>query len=106
MIDEAKTAGLKVDSSNESDILGLAPQSKYAPAKPDAEKHESLTGLWNIEEFIPKKHWNASKQSWEHRMNLYRRRPLPLGSLIHESAYLQGPDYQRNFPAGAVKVPL
>jgi uncharacterized protein (DUF2235 family) len=106
IIDEAKAAGLLFEPSKESDILGLTPQSKYAPAKPDATRHESLTGLWNLAEFIPKKHWNYQKKCSEHRMNLYRRRTIPNGSLIHESAYLQGTEYQKRFPPGAVKVPL
>ena len=106
MFEEGKAAGLLVDPSKESDVLGLSPASIYAPAKSDAKKHESLTGAWNIAEFIPKKHWNASKQCDEHRMNLYRRRAIPAGSLIHESAYLQGAQYQKRFPTGAVKVPL
>ena len=106
MIDEAKAAGLLVDPSKESDVLGLAPGSQYATAKPDACKHESLTGAWNIAEFIPKKHWNATNQRWEHRMNLYRRRQIPSGSLVHESAYLQGAEYQKKLPPDAVKVSL
>jgi uncharacterized protein (DUF2235 family) len=106
MIDEAKAAGLMVDPSKESDVLGLTPGSQYAPANPKATKHESLTGAWNIAEFIPKKHWNQAKKCWEHRMNLYRRRQMPPGSLVHESAYLQGPDYQKRFPPEAKQVPL
>ena len=106
MLKEAKASGLLVDSSKESDVLGLTPGSQYAPAKPDACKHESLIGAWNIAEFIPRKHWNATKQSWEYRMNLYRRRQIPSGSLVHESAYLQGPEYLKKLPPDAVKVPL
>ena len=106
MIDEAKAAGLLVDPVKEADVLGLTSGSQYAPAKPDAKKHESLTGFWNIAEFIPKKHWNSAKQGWEHRMNLYRHRTMADGSLIHESAYLQGTEYQKRFPPGAIKVPL
>lgn len=106
MIGEAKAAGLLTDPSKESDVLGLTPGSQYAPAKPDAKKHQSLTGLWNIAEFIPKKHWNSTRQRWEHRMNLYRRRQIPSASLVHESAYLQSTDYQKRIPADAIRVPL
>lgn len=106
MIDEAKSAGLIVDLTQESEVLGLSSGSRYVPAKPDAMKHESLKGLWNIAEFIPKKHWDAAEKRWKRRMNRYRRRPIPAGSLIHESAYLQGSDYQKRFPPDAVKVPL
>jgi uncharacterized protein (DUF2235 family) len=106
MIDEAKAADLLIDPAKESDVLGLTPGSTYATARPDAKKHQSLTGLWNIAEFIPKRHWNSAKQCLEHRMNLYRRRQIPPASLVHESAYLQGADYQKRIPADAIKVPL
>jgi len=106
MIDEGKAAGLLIDPSKESDVLGITPGSTYAPARPDAKKHRSLAGLWNIAEFIPKRHWNSVKQCWEHRMNLYRRRQIPPASLVHESAYLQGVDYQQRIPASAIKVPV
>jgi uncharacterized protein (DUF2235 family) len=106
MLEEGKAAGLIVDAGKESDVLGLSPGSKYAPARPDAVKHESLNGAWNIAEFIPKKHWNATKQCWEHRMNRYRRRSIPAGSLVHESAYLQNAEYQKRIPPDAVKLAI
>jgi len=37
-------------------------------------------------------------------MNLFRRRTMPPKSLVHESAYLRGPDYARFIPADAVQV--
>jgi len=95
-----------VDDSREFDVLGLSPGSQYAPAAPDATKHKSLKGAWNFAEFIPKRHWNADRERWERRMNLYRRRTMPAGSLVHESAYLQGADYQKRFPQNAVMVPI
>lgn len=106
MIDEAQTAGLLVDPAKVQNVLGLSPGSSYVPAKPDAPKHESLKGLWNLAEFIPKKHWNAEKKQWEHRMNLFRRRTILPGSLIHESAYLQGAEYRKRVPQDAVIVSL
>lgn len=106
ILDEAKAAGLKVDPLKESEVLGLSEGSQYAPAKPDAKKHESLTGLWNIAEFIPKKHWDSAKREWGHRMNLYRRRTIPPASLVHQSAYLQGAEYQKRIPTDAIQVPI
>lgn len=106
MLDEAKAAGLLTNPSKESDVLGLTAGSRYVLAKPGADKHESLKSWWNLAEFVPKKHWNYEKQCSEYRMNLYRRRTIPPGSLIHESAYLQGVKYQEKFPTGAIKVPL
>jgi uncharacterized protein (DUF2235 family) len=104
MLQEAKAAGLMVDSSKEAEVLGLAGAGKYVPAALDAVRHESLKGWWNIAEFIPKRHWNWKTNKWEHRMNLYRRRTIPPKSLVHDAAYLQGPDYQKRLPADAVRV--
>ena len=104
MIAEAKAAGLLVNPNKEAEVLGLTGSGKYVPAKADAGRHESLTGAWHIAEFIPKRHWNWKTSKWEHRMNLYRRRTIPPRSLIHDAAYLQGPDYQKRLPADAVRV--
>lgn len=103
MLEEAKGAGLIVDPVREAEVLGLS-GGGYVPARPDACMHESLQGAWNIAEFIPKRHWNWSSGRWEHRMNLYRRRTIPSGSLVHESAYLRGDKYRELIPAGAVRV--
>lgn len=98
MLEEGKAAGLIVDSAKEAEVLGRTASDKYVPASPDAPRHESLTGWWNIAEFIPKRHWNWKKKKWQRRMNLYRRRTIPPGSLIHDAAYLQGAEYQKRLP--------
>lgn len=104
MIEEGKAAGLIVDPNKEKEVLGLTIGSKYVPAKPDAKLHESLTGLWNIAEFIPKRHWNWQAGKWEHRMNLYRRRTIPPKSFVHDSAYGQSAEYRRRIPADAERI--
>ena len=104
MIEEAKEAGLLVDPNKQGDVLGLTGNGKYVPAKPNAPRHESLKGWWNIAEFIPKHHWNWKTSQWEHRMNLYRRRTIPPASLVHDAAYLQEPDYQQRIPSDAIRV--
>jgi uncharacterized protein (DUF2235 family) len=104
MIEEAKAAGLLVNPQKQAEVLGLTGDGAYAPARPDACRHESLKGWWNIAEFIPKRHWDWDARQWRHRMNLYRRRTIPDGSLIHDSAYLQGAEYQKRFPPGAIRV--
>jgi len=104
MLEEAKFAGLLVDPAKQNEVLGKTNSGNYALAAPDAQKHESLKGLWNIAEFIPKRHWNWKAEKWEHRMNLYRRRTIPPKSLVHESAYLQGTEYQKRLPSDAEMV--
>jgi uncharacterized protein (DUF2235 family) len=104
MLEEAKAAGLLVNPDKEAEVLGTTASKQYVPASPDAERHESLTGGWNLAEFIPKRHWNWAASKWEHRMNLYRRRTIPAGSLVHDAAYLQGADYQTRIPGDARRV--
>jgi uncharacterized protein (DUF2235 family) len=103
MLAEGRHAGLLVDSEKEAEELGRS-GGKCTPAKPDAPRHESLKGFWTIAEFIPKRHWNWKAGQWQHRMNLFRRRTIPPRSLVHESAYLQGPEYQKLLPADAIRV--
>jgi uncharacterized protein (DUF2235 family) len=104
MIEEAKAAGLLVDPERQAEVLGLTGSGEYVPAAANAPRHESLKRAWDIAEFIPKRHWNWKKRKWGHRMNLFRRRTIPPGSLIHDAAYLQGPDYQKRFPGDAIRV--
>jgi uncharacterized protein (DUF2235 family) len=103
MLEEGKAAGLLVDPDREAEVLGLR-GGAYELAKPNGSIHKSLHGAWNIAEFIPKRHWNWKKGKSEHRMNLYRRRSIPPGSLVHESAYLRGDDYRKLIPDSAVRV--
>ena len=104
MLEEAKAAGLLVNAPAQAEVLGWTGDTGYAPAKPDATMHESLKGAWRLAEFVPKRHWNWAKGKWQHRMNLFRRRTIPAGSMVHESAYLQGAEYGRRIPADAVRV--
>jgi uncharacterized protein (DUF2235 family) len=106
MLEEAKAAGLLVHPDKQSEVLGLTSGSKYKAAQPNAAPHESLKGPWRIAEFIPKRHWNWKKSCWEHRMTLFRRRTMPARSLVHESAYLRGPEYMKRVPGDAIRVPL
>lgn len=104
MLQEAKAAGLLVDSAKEQQMLGEAPGSKHTKPDPQAMAHESLTGWWNLAEFIFKKHYNWKTGKVGRRMNLYRRRTIPAGSLVHESAFLRGEDYSKRLPSNAVRV--
>jgi hypothetical protein len=67
--------------------------------------HESLKGFWwNVAEFVPKRHFDSKTGKERRRMNLYRRRTIPSGSLIHSSAYQRGADYANRLPADAKRV--
>lgn len=101
MVQEARAYGLIVDQLKMREVLGFSGGNWTAP-NVNAEKHESLKGFWKIAEFIPKKHFNWSKSREERRMNLFRRRTIPAGSLIHESVFARGGEYLKLLPEGAV----
>jgi hypothetical protein len=77
----------------------------YASPNANAQLHESLTGLWQLAEYIPKRHYDWTLGREERRPNLSRRRTIPDGSLIHQAAYDRGSEYQKLLPANAVRVP-
>ena len=85
MLCEARGAGLRIDLQKARQILGWAPGSPFTSPNAAADAHESLTGCWRIAEFVPKHHYNWQKATEERRMNLFRRRTIPEGSVLHES---------------------
>lgn len=99
MLQEAKAAGLLIEETKEKEILGV---SGNGFVKPDSKgiAHKSLKSWWNLAEFMPKRHYNWKKKKETHRMNLYRRRTIPPGSLIHDSVYDRG-GYDRLLPKDA-----
>jgi uncharacterized protein (DUF2235 family) len=103
MLAEATAKGLLVNEARRSEILGKGSGATYMPPDPNAKLHESLTGPWNLAEFIPKKHYDWKSKKERRRMNLYRRRTIPPGSLVHESAYLRTGDYSQRLPPDAVR---
>ena len=103
MLKEADPAGLITDSTRIDVVLGRS-GGGYACPKADAKMHELLSGWWRAAEFIPKRHYNWELKKNEKRANLFRRRTIPDGSLVHQSAYDRGADYAKRLPAGAIPV--
>ena len=103
MLREAASAGLLTDVAKVNMVLGRS-GGEYVPPDPKAAMHESLTPVWWGAEFIPKRHYNWDQRKEERRMNLFRRRTIPDGSMIHDAAYQRGADYQKLLPANAVRV--
>ena len=103
MIAEAKPTGLLVDDAKVAMVLG---RNNDVFARPDcnAKIHESLKSFWHIAEFIPKRHFDfdTKKTSW--RMNRYRRRIIPPGSDVHESAFRRQGNYKHRLPPDAKRV--
>lgn len=100
---EAGKAGLLLDQGRLDEVLGRS-GGPFAPEIPTAKVHYGMHPIfWALAEFVPKKHWNWDKGAWEWRMNLFRRRTVPLdpAPLVHDVAWLI-PGYRR--PQGAVKL--
>jgi len=104
MMQEAKASGLRIDATRESEVLGRIGGGQYVAPDPNGMVHESLTGLWNLAEFVPKQHydWNTGRTGY--RMNLYRRRTIPANSLVHDSVFARAENYSKRVPADAIPV--
>jgi uncharacterized protein (DUF2235 family) len=103
MLREARSAGLLTEPAKEQSLLGYS-DDKYVKPDPQAKMHESLKGLWNLAEFVPKKHYDFQTGKEAKRMNLYRSRTIPEGAMIHASAYERGEEYAKKLPASAIRV--
>jgi uncharacterized protein (DUF2235 family) len=104
MLAEGIAHGLLVNAAKQAEILGKTTSTRYAPPDPNAIQHESLTGAWNIAEFVWKKcyDWRTGKE--RRVMNLYRRRTIPSTALVHGSAFVRSGGYRDRLPPGAVRV--
>jgi uncharacterized protein (DUF2235 family) len=100
MIDEARTAGLKLDESVVAMILGRPPPTYVAP-DPNGQMHESLKGWWRLAEYVPKPHWDGTRMTW--RANRYRRRTWPEKPCIHDAAWERGVGYSDRLPPDSIR---
>jgi uncharacterized protein (DUF2235 family) len=99
MVGEAEAFGLLVDRAKRDALLPA--QAADAPADPAPPMHESLEGFWVLAEFVLKKRYDKASGKERRRMNLFRRRPIPEGSLVHVSAYQRGEAYKALLPPDA-----
>ena len=104
MLAEARGAGLLIDDDREAAVLGRTSAGRSMPADPDGPLHESLKGWWRLAEFVPKKHFDGRTRTTRRRANLFRRRTMPAGALVHESAFLRAGDYAERLPTDVVRV--
>jgi hypothetical protein len=103
MVQEAKVNGLRIDAIRETEVLGGS-GGKYVAPDPNGIAHESLTGLWNLAEFVPKQHYDWTTGRTGYRMNLYRRRTIPPKSLVHDSVFKRSGNYSARVPPDAIPV--
>lgn len=102
MLREATANGLLVSQGRVDRMLGLAGSPPLAKPDPDGKMHKSLKGAWHLAEFIRKRHFNWKTRTEGKRMNLYRRRTIPDGALIHHSVFARDKgDY-----AKSLKLPV
>ena len=92
MLSEAETAGLLLDRGKVANELGAYPTS----VRPNAAAviHNSLTPRWWPAEFFPKWFLNRTAVSTKRyrrglQMNLFRRRVIPEGAVLHESVLVR-----------------
>ena len=81
MLREAEHAGLRIDHAARDKLLAGVPD-------PDASRHESLLGWWNLAEFVPKKvRMRQPDGTWKTgwHVNLFRGRVPRPGDRIHSS---------------------
>jgi uncharacterized protein (DUF2235 family) len=102
MLAEAYANGLLLDKARTDLVLGRS-GGGYQPPDANATMHTSLTVPWWPAEFVLKKHYDYATGKTGHRMNLFRRRKVPLDASVHESVDRRA-DYAPDIPAGAPRV--
>jgi uncharacterized protein (DUF2235 family) len=105
MIDEATPHGLLIDDRKKREVLGGSPP--FVPPDVNGTIHTSLERWWVLAEFVPKRHYNWKTRKEERRANLFRRRTIPDGAVIHWSVYERGGNYAGglNLPKDAQPLP-
>jgi uncharacterized protein (DUF2235 family) len=104
MLGEAESAKLLVDQKKKDEILGKLPGSRYVAPDPNGMMHESLKGAWHAAEFLLKKHFDWKTRRERRRMNLYRRRTIPDGSLVHPAVFARGEEYRKKLPPDVTSI--
>jgi uncharacterized protein (DUF2235 family) len=118
MIGEAVGHGLAVNTQTVNQLAwGIQRQgSPFAYVVPDAlrEPHQSLTGLWQVLEWLPKsdryKEWKNLRSAFGFYIPSGEPRPVPEGAWIHESVFRRGdavPHYRpANLPQSHRVLPM
>jgi uncharacterized protein (DUF2235 family) len=90
MLCEAAPLGLLIDPVKAEQVLGRVPPPRVpppppVPPEPAAKKHESLTSVWWLLEFLPHSYFDpvAKKPKW--RIPFGARRVIPEDSVLHET---------------------
>lgn len=89
MMEEAETAGLLFNQEERAKILGGSPEF-IAPSF-RGQLHRSLSAIWWIAEYLPKRFWDARVTPPKNRYYWPRGRyrTIPENSILHESVELR-----------------
>lgn len=99
MFREAEAQGLLVEQSAKAALLGN--DLHYARPDPIARSHSSLTWGWWLMEFLPRRRWFRADSRYHWRMNLFRRRVVPPGAVLHSSVGTRWSRVSRYRPAAS-----
>jgi uncharacterized protein (DUF2235 family) len=102
MLDQAKAHGLLVHSEREDLIMGRIAGTSYAAPDVNGPIHESLTGVWNLAEYLPKRQYDWTTGAVHRHANQGRRRYVAPGSFVHSSAFARAGEYARRLPPGVI----
>lgn len=93
MFKEAAQHGCQFVDEQVDEFLGNSEKrKKNVQADALAPSHQSTTGFWHTLEFLPRKQWDSNAQPQRLRWflpNLYRRRRIPEGAVLHESVQMR-----------------
>jgi uncharacterized protein (DUF2235 family) len=88
MVCEAAQYDLMFDRDRLREMFGVV-KSDYIAPDANAPLHNSMMSMglvWPISEYIPKKRFDPSTKIWKYQTNRFRRREIPDGANVHESA--------------------
>ena len=108
MLDEAKKQGLLTVSAKEAEIIPVTSNASYSAPDYRCKPHESLTGWWNIVEWLPKLYFDPA-HGFKRRLMIhwYRRRyiaPNPAPN-VHSSLDQRIKDATLNYKPSNLPTP-
>ncbi len=103
MLGEAQTSGLLLDRTRTELVLGEQ-GSGYVKPDSNAKIHDSMTFAWQFAELLPRRNYDPMTYKMRRRPHLSRRRYIPPGSFVHESAYQRADNYKMTLPENGVSV--
>ena len=77
----------------------LVNQAELPEGDANGMLHESLTGAWQVLEWLPLQRWNSSKKRRDFVFYREQRRAIPDGALVHASVFARQGYHPPNLPA-------